>query len=104
MIGIRIQRKRSKGWRMPPNTISVTRPGKFGNPLSTASEFAAALDVFTAYPNVERLHSLTDDQNRRMRWIASHLGDLRGHDLACWCSVEKPCHAQVLLDFLHRMP
>jgi hypothetical protein len=29
---IRIQRKRAKGWRMPPNTISVCRPGEWGNP------------------------------------------------------------------------
>jgi hypothetical protein len=30
---IRIQRKRTKGWRMPPNTVCVTRPRKWGNPL-----------------------------------------------------------------------
>lgn len=30
---IRIQRKRTKGWKMPPNTVSVTRPGKWGNPF-----------------------------------------------------------------------
>jgi hypothetical protein len=29
---VRIQRKRAKGWRMPANTVSVTRPGQFGNP------------------------------------------------------------------------
>ncbi len=28
----RIQRKRSKGWRMPPNTVYVGRPTKWGNP------------------------------------------------------------------------
>src|SRR3990167_7719207 len=28
----RIQRKRTKGWRMPPNTVNVTRPGPWGNP------------------------------------------------------------------------
>ncbi len=28
---IRIQRKRISGWKMPKNTVSVTRPGKFGN-------------------------------------------------------------------------
>jgi hypothetical protein len=22
---------------------------------------------------------------------------LRGHDLACWCPLDKPCHADVLL-------
>jgi Domain of unknown function (DUF4326) len=31
-VPMRIQRKRTKGWRMPENTKSVTRPGKWGNP------------------------------------------------------------------------
>lgn len=30
---VRIQRRRVKGWRMPENTVSVTRPGPFGNPF-----------------------------------------------------------------------
>ena len=34
----RIQRKRTKGWRMPPNTVSVTRPGWLGNPFKVADE------------------------------------------------------------------
>ena len=29
---VRIQRKRTKGWRMPPNTIYVGRPSQYGNP------------------------------------------------------------------------
>ena len=33
----RIQRKRTKGWKMPPNTVSVTRPGKWGNPFDFRS-------------------------------------------------------------------
>lgn len=31
---IRIQRKRSKGWRMPPNTVYVGRPTIYANPFS----------------------------------------------------------------------
>ena len=27
-----VQLRRAKGWRMPPNTRSVARPGPFGNP------------------------------------------------------------------------
>ena len=27
----RIQRKRTRGWRMPPNTVYVGRPSKWGN-------------------------------------------------------------------------
>jgi hypothetical protein len=34
---VRIQRKRTKGWKMPPNTVSVTRPGKWGNPFNLKS-------------------------------------------------------------------
>lgn len=26
------------------------------------------------------------------------LGPLRGHDLACWCPLDQPCHADVLLE------
>jgi hypothetical protein len=33
----RIQRKRTKGWKMPPNTVNVTRPGKYGNPFDFRS-------------------------------------------------------------------
>src|SRR5690606_12066752 len=33
MKPIRVQRKRTKGWIMPENTVSVTRPGKWGNPF-----------------------------------------------------------------------
>lgn len=29
----RVQRKRVKGWRMPENTVSVCRPGPWGNPF-----------------------------------------------------------------------
>jgi hypothetical protein len=29
----RIQRRRTKGWRMPENTVYVGRPTKFGNPF-----------------------------------------------------------------------
>lgn len=34
----RIQRKRTKGWRMPENTVNVTRPGKWGNPLKLVGD------------------------------------------------------------------
>jgi hypothetical protein len=26
-----------------------------------------------------------------------YLGELRGHDLGCWCPLDAPCHADVLL-------
>ena len=29
----RVWRRRVKGWKMPENTVSVCRPGRFGNPF-----------------------------------------------------------------------
>jgi hypothetical protein len=33
MTPVRVQLSRGKGWRMPENTVKVTRPGKWGNPF-----------------------------------------------------------------------
>ena len=33
-------------------------------------------------------------RNAPTDWVA----DLRGHDLACWCPLDQPCHADVLLE------
>lgn len=30
------------------------------------------------------------------------LEPLRGHDLACWCPLDQPCHADVLLELANR--
>ncbi|MGE3840071.1 MAG: DUF4326 domain-containing protein [Vicinamibacterales bacterium] len=37
----RIQRKRSKGWKMPENTVYVGRPTKWGNPWSVEGYWSA---------------------------------------------------------------
>lgn len=28
--------------------------------------------------------------------------ELRGHDLACWCPLDQPCHADVLLEIANQ--
>ena len=84
----RIQRKRTKGWRLPEGAICVTRPGKWGNPFDTANKF--------------ELWLLGEDykvfmQDRR-QWMLDHLEELSGHDLCCWCKIGDPCHADFLLE------
>ena len=32
------------------------------------------------------------------RIVLDSLTKLRGHDLACWCPLDSPCHADVLLE------
>lgn len=81
----RIQRKRASGWRMPVNTIYVGRPTKWGNPYSVGSETDASGAV-TAYIAV--LDPAT---------VAAARRELRGKNLACWCALDQPCHADILL-------
>lgn len=33
-----IQRKRTKGFKLPPNTVCVNRPGKWGNPVKLVGD------------------------------------------------------------------
>ena len=82
-IPLRIQRKRVKGWRMPPDTIYVGRPSKFGNPFVDPDW---AVTLFREYA----IRQLARNPN----WLIP----LRGKNLACWCKPSKACHADVLLE------
>jgi hypothetical protein len=42
----RIQLSRKKGWKMPPNTLSVARPGPWGNPFKVGKNLSAAESVW----------------------------------------------------------
>lgn len=87
----RIQRQRSKGWRMPDNARYVGRPGPFGNPYAPGMPFndlaggvrdnAHAVELYRELPKPLRIE------------------ELRGFDLACWCALDEPCHADVLLEW-----
>jgi len=78
----RIQRKRTKGWRMPKGAIYVGRPTVWGNQYDASPE------------GLKKYEAL-------IRYMISEYGldieSLRGKDLACWCALTDSCHADVLL-------
>lgn len=97
----RITLSRKAGWRMPENTVKVTRPGKWGNPFKIGDphphpdencrpirDAAEAVELFTIHAGVLGLH-----EN-----ICTEAHTLRGKNLACWCKQGQPCHADVLLE------
>ncbi len=84
----RIQRKRTKGWTMPANAVYVGRPTIFGNPFPEADKFRRWLDGERA----------TGAGGLRRISLMSRIHELRGKDLACWCPLDQPCHADVLLE------
>lgn len=91
----RIQRRRIKGWRMPANTICVTRPGPWGNPFDSVSEFNEAVECCSQLRHVPEWMDF--EKAQRILWIIEHMDELKGKNLACYCSLEKRCHADMLL-------
>lgn len=143
----RIQRKRTKGWRMPEDAVSVSRPSRWGNPFrfhhytglvryrpsapeqwdyegrisadgtrhdyfhpdGSVTEFwvryASRDELVQMYratllaptPSMQSAHP-----GRRGHFLHVSLDEIRaelaGKDLACWCPLDQPCHADVLLE------
>lgn len=82
----RIQRKRTKGWKMPENTVYVGRPTKWGNPYVPGMFGNTREDAVRKY---ESSMSIMLKQDAA--------AELKGKNLACFCQLDKPCHADVLL-------
>ena len=121
MMAKRIQRKRTKGWRKPPNTVYVGRGSKWGNPIKKIgskfyliwgkSKFILRED--TTIKDVLRWYERFFDPkfiqawnlgNITYYWQIYHdkfklldLEELRGKNLMCWCKLNEPCHADILL-------
>ncbi|MEV6313387.1 DUF4326 domain-containing protein [Streptomyces sp. NPDC051840] len=101
----RIQRRRSKGWRLPENAVIVSRPSRWGNPckISLMQEMgyhdphAAAAENFSRWLNGSRFDAPTDEADQRRDRILADLHLLRGKNLACTCPADRTCHADVLL-------
>lgn len=133
----RIQRKRTKGWRMPDNSIYVGRPTMWGNPFKVVGD---TIYVFSRYRFTHNLdpwifHLMGDTEkaaeiyhecvlNNSMvyaycadmrdidivyiydhfKQISQNLNKLKGKDLVCWCSLDKPCHADVIIKIINKQP
>jgi len=93
----RVQLRRTKGWRLPPNTVVVSRPSRFGNPFRVG-----CCEGYTRYNAVEDFRAWVHGEIHDVFGKAPSLDEirheLRGKNLACWCKLDAPCHADVLLD------
>lgn len=97
MTPVRIQRKRTKGWRMPPNTIYVGRPTKWGNPFVVGGNPQSTFWCASLLEAVEAFREMLP-----LVFLRRDLPELRGKNLACWCPLDQPCHADVLLEVANR--
>lgn len=140
---IRIQRKRTKGFSLPENTVCIDRSTKWGNPFKLYGgdsiylnchfrrkhldpyvylKFGTVQDVVDLYRCLFSEHhaiaqflchlwapktgmSYEDFDGFRpdlFWWVHQfkklNLSELQGKNLACWCPLNQPCHADVLLE------
>lgn len=84
----RIQLSRKKGFRLPASAIVVSRPTKWGNPYKPGKlTHAQAVAAYRRDLMAGKLKVSVEDARR----------ELKGRDLACWCPLGGPCHADALL-------
>ncbi len=112
MKPIRVQRKRTKGFKLPENTVCVTRGTAYGNPFKVGEIYR----IDWEYPCIASGNStqfvkgeLVFIKDNRMavdyfeKWInvmpfsADEIEFIKRKNLACFCALDKPCHADVLL-------
>lgn len=107
MIAKRIQRLRTKGWRLPEGAAYVGRGTKWDNPyrldefptgmpMAERRLLAVTWFVGVLFGNIEapsRALGCTIEDVRR---------ELRGRDLCCGCSLSDLCHADALLEIANR--
>ena len=70
---------------MPAGAVYVGRPTKWGNPYRV-DEFHTIQWCVDAF------------RGTAMWWLTRDWNELRGKDLVCWCPLDQPCHADVLLE------
>jgi hypothetical protein len=101
---------------MPRGAVYVGRPSKWGNPFVKHGDghpmaAAVAVDCFRSmliqsgawwpiplpWPKgkIPATTPTTVEDVKR---------ELRGKDLACWCPLDQPCHADVLLELANGLP
>lgn len=96
---VRLQLSRRKGFNLQAASrainalaaVTVARPSKWGNPfrVGTDGNQAECVARFRAFATAK----LSDDA----AW-SKGLREIAGKNLACWCRLGTPCHADVLLE------
>ncbi len=116
----RIQRRRSKGSKLPEGAIYVGRPTKWGNPFGVGQPCDDPLyrnAVVDGTPLARR--GVVENRAHAVElfafWLVAKVPytqvdirrELAGRDLACWCPLPESgqpdhCHAAVLLELANQ--
>lgn len=86
----RVRLERRKGWRLPAGAVSVAYPTKWQNPHRRVR------------PRAEAVRRYREHLQGHPELLEAVRAELAGKDLACWCPLDQPCHADVLLELANR--
>lgn len=99
---VRLQLSRVKGFDLQAASraanglaaINCARPGPWGNRFVVGRDGSASecVDLYRA-----------DLAKPQMQFYRRALAALPGHNLACYCALDAPCHVDVLLDTFGRI-
>ena len=88
----RVQLSRRRGWLKPVGAVVVARPSDWSNPfvVRAGRTRAAAVAQFE--------HALLQGDRASLTFTIDDVRrELARVDVACWCSLDEPCHGDVLL-------
>jgi hypothetical protein len=109
---VRIQRKRTKGWKRPEGAEYVGRPSKWGNrfvvnptrdPEGFYADYRKNVDLWDSWPLADAQTAVRAFREMQAgMYEPNEIAELRGKDLMCWCPLDQPCHADVLLELANK--
>lgn len=111
----RIQRKRTAGWRAPAGAVYVGRGTRWGNPARVVfrkdtggwhveHDHGAGVGTWPTAAEARRFAVAVYEHHLDTHpYLAKAVREeLAGRDLLCWCPIDQPCHADVLLDLANQ--
>ena len=95
---------------MPDNTVKVDRSTKWGNPYRAGvhCNHQHAVDCHRYLVTLGRRARTApwpEGEGSELSAVAlakSNIAELTGKNLACWCPLDQPCHADVLLELANK--
>ncbi len=119
----RLQRSRKKGAKLPKGTVCVTRGTAFGNPFRLIGDMVyvdaghrrkilspwvifldggghnakEVVELFKSMLLDPNSHDVEPEIRERFKLMRERIGELKGHNLACFCNLSDCCHGDVLL-------
>jgi hypothetical protein len=86
----RLQRFRRPGWVLPDGAVYVGRPTEWASPYYISG--SAEEHIATYRKRIETM------REKEPHMFEAFIAPLRGKDLVCYCDLDLPCHADVLLE------